>query len=117
MVYLTRNPQAPAVSNLIPQGVGAMYQWYTTEYSTTGAQEAFMMPDMGKVGVTISGTYNADVEVTCSPPSRVVAGSGDVWVKPTSPGTVSAATHFTLEGITAFRLKMNSGTAIIEVRV
>ncbi len=112
-VYMTRNPHYPGAEN--GQNLIGPWRYYQNGYSSTGAQEAIFLPDVGKIGVQLSGTFNCDVEVSCSPPSKILAGSGDVWFKPTSPGTVSAATVFSLEAVTAFRLKMNSGSVLLEV--
>lgn len=109
---LTINPLQPGVSNLDNPGL-TRWQWY--EVGGASTTTPIMLPESGKVAVTISGTFNVDVDVTASPPSAVDAGSA-VWVKTTSPGTLSAATAFLLEGYTAFRLTVNSGTPVMKVK-
>lgn len=110
--HLTINPLQPGVSNTDnPSGV--RWQWY--EVSGASTTTPIMLPESGKVAVTISESFNVDVDVTASPPSAVEAGTA-VWVKTTSPGTLSAATAFLLEGYTAFRLTVNSGTPEMKVK-
>lgn len=110
--HLTINPLQPGVSNTDNPGANR-WQYYTVGGASTN--NAIIFPESGKIAVTVSGTFNVDVDVTASAPSMIDAGTA-VWVKTTSPGTISAATAFTLEGYTAFRLTVNSGTPVIHVR-
>lgn len=112
VILMTVNPLQPGASYTANPSAGR-FQYYQT--GGAGTATPVILPESGKVAVTITGTFNVDVDVTADDPALVDAGTA-VWAKTTSPGTISAATAFLLEGYTAFRLTVNSGTPVMKVK-
>lgn len=81
---------------------------YKQAYFSTGTKTPVLTPaTKNGVSLTLSGTYNADIEITMSSQSDIEAGSA-VWVAHLSGQTTNGLVVH-LPHSQAFRIKVNSG--------
>ena len=117
-VYLTQNPVNPGSGNTARPG-DTQFKFYEKTYSTVAAQEWIYMPDtinnvMSLTVVTTGGS--SAVEVTCSPPDIVEAGTA-VVIDCGTGAIASTSKLITLNVVTAFRVNVASGSAKLSVMV
>ena len=110
LIYLTRVPLNPGVSN-VDAPTASSFQFYETTYTTGTDQEVLFCPDRGDVSVMLSfSASTGSIKATCSPPSVVIAGNA-TWITWT-PGVVGATTTAILTGFTAFRAVLATGASM-----
>lgn len=110
-LYLTHNPLMPG-ADYPGQPVANSYQYIEKTYSAAGAAEWIYLPDRMGASVTLSfsGGSTGKLQATDSPPSVIATGSPVVidW----TPGVVAATCSVFVEGFTAIRVFVSSGSSV-----
>lgn len=115
MLYLVDHNSALGSNTANPGQSNSNWQsfhFFEKTYTTTGAQEWIYLSDAGVFGVTISFPVAGSgiVEMTTSPPDIAMAGQAvNVQV---GTGTISTSTTYIVQGATAIRLNIATGTQV-----
>lgn len=110
-LYLTNNSLQQG-SSYTTNPAASRWQFVEKTYTSGTTQEWIYLPESGIASVTLSvSASTASVECTDSPPDIVEGGGTPVTIA-WPAGIVSATTTILLQGFTAFRVNIATGTSV-----